>query len=180
MILIFIMAFSGLFGSGARTYEMRPDADVTVTPDTFKRDAFTGLVPSLEKCVGYVHATLVLGGQSYNLHHVRKTDMGYSHWLVEVEGRSGEGMDKVMQALMSTIGGRTDTKELKDGKVQIVVTPTSRDVNLSAILDAINQYADKTKGTVNVSGYRFEDMSKKLANQLRDVGLPLQEVKETK
>ncbi|MBI2659103.1 hypothetical protein HYX05_03335 [Candidatus Woesearchaeota archaeon] len=165
------------FGSKPKTYEMLPGANVT--PGIFKNDAFKGLASGLEKCVGYIDATLVLGGESYTLHHTRITELGYSRWSVEVVGKSGEAMDRVMQALISTIGGRQESKDLGDGKVQIVVYPTSRDVNLSAILDAMNQYASRTQGTATVSGYRFKDLSGKLANQIRGAGLPLQEVKPT-
>lgn len=168
----------GWFGGGAKTYEMPPGANVT--PGIFKNDAFKGLVSGLEKCVGYIDATLVLDEEPYTLHHTRIIELGYSRWSVEVVGKSCEAMDRIVQALISTIGGRRESKELDDGKVQIVVTPTSRDVDLSAILDAINLYASRTKGTAIVSGYKFKDLSEKLADQVRGAGLPLQEVKETK
>lgn len=166
-----------VFG-GAKTYEMRPNADVKVTPAIFKSDAFAGLPSELEKYVGYVNATLVLGGQSYHVNHVKKSDLGYKSWQVEIFGKSGEDIDRVVNAVMSIIDRSKEPKPepVSDDKVKITVALHPQ-TDLRKILEAMNQYAGKTNGTVLVSGYGFNELPRKLAGRLEEAGLPLQEVK---
>jgi len=160
--------------SSPKTYEM--PAGAVVPLGVFKRDAFAGLASELEKSVGYIDTTLVLGDKSYTLHHVKKSEMGYSHWYVEVEGSHGEGMDTIVQALMSTIGRQKGQEQpASDGKVKVIVTP-SNDVNLPLILEIMGEYEKRLKGTATVSGYIFKDVSGKLSERMKSVGLPLQEV----
>ena len=167
----------GLFGGGAKTYEMPSNA--SITPGIFNKDAFARLAPSLEGHVAYVDATLVLGEESYLVRHVQKSDFGYKSWQAEVSGKS-QDIDKVVKAVADTIGKRSESKQedIEDNKVKITVA-LHPETDLRTILRAMNQYAAKADGAVFVSGYAL-DIPVRLADQLIAAGLPLQEVQKAK
>lgn len=160
-------------GGSPKTYEMPPDANVT--PGIFSRDSFAGLPSALEQYVKFINVTLVVDDKQYTLHHARNTTHGYKYWSVELTGKNGDYVNKIVQILTSTIGRGEPKRQTIDDNVKVVVT-VHNEIDLAMILGIMGNYAKLTQGVASVSGYGFEDLPANLAKRVQAAGLPLKEV----